>query len=50
MGRSGEKNTDEERAAMRQCVQEAFWYRSLPAALLTGTTPGGGGQFKRKIG
>ena len=28
--------TDEERGVMRECVREAFWYRSLPAAALTG--------------
>ena len=26
----------EERNVMRECRREAFWYRSLPAALLTG--------------
>ena len=28
--------TDEERYVMRQCASEAFWYRSLPASLITG--------------
>ena len=28
--------TDEEIEVMRQCVKEAFWYRSLPASLITG--------------
>ena len=28
--------TNEERGVMRECVKEAFWYRSLPAAAITG--------------
>ena len=28
--------TEEERNVMRECKREAFWYRSLPAALLSG--------------
>ena len=28
--------TDEERNVMKECVKEAFWYRSLPASTLTG--------------
>ena len=30
------KVTKEERAVMRECVNEAFWYRSIPAAAITG--------------
>ena len=29
--------TDEEREVMRECVREAFWFRSLPASIITGT-------------
>ena len=28
--------TDEERNVMKECVKEAFWYRCLPSAALTG--------------
>ena len=31
--------TEEERSVMRECVREAFWYRSLPAAAVTGEDP-----------
>ena len=31
--------TEEERSVMRECVREAFWYRSLPAAAITGEDP-----------
>ena len=30
--------TDDERNVMRECVREAFWYRSLPASLITGNS------------
>ena len=30
------KVTKEERAVMRECVKEARWYRSIPAAAITG--------------
>ena len=35
MGQASD-TTEEERMVMRECVYEAFWYRSLPLASITG--------------
>ena len=29
------ETTDEERLVIRECIKEAFWYRSLPLGVVT---------------